>query len=343
MISTGLSPDLYAQVVSALDPEEIQLIVAFLHVLRVVARYSTEARTVILESGQYHTVAVMLDLVQSHVALELKGKLFDTLAAFCDGPELGGEVAQLIESWKAMDAALEFVQASLEGFDLSALCIDKLGTESVQKLVQHPRFSVLRVLVDSGIKDMLLGIVTLAEVNQDSFYVSSLVQTLHILARMLEIQDLFTEVLLSPARVLSLGMGIPAVVSAADQILLWQPQSIVHITGLVNYRWSREVVLLSVQLIMKLSMPSCFNSMETSSVFPHRVSQLLGILGDVAVNGARIVDGYIKGLKLELGEELGEEDDQIRDAIINFLLVNMTTLPHLQILNTSCSDLMSHF
>ncbi|KAG8739019.1 hypothetical protein FRC11_000961, partial [Ceratobasidium sp. 423] len=76
---------------------------------------------------------------------------------------------------------------------------------------------------------------------------------------------------------------------------------------------------------MKLLMPSCFNLMETSLVFPHRVSWLLGILGDVAVDGAGIVDGYVKGLKLELGEELGEEDDQIRDAIINFLLVNMTT------------------
>ncbi|KAG8694932.1 hypothetical protein FRC11_001867 [Ceratobasidium sp. 423] len=82
---------------------------------------------------------------------------------------------------------------------------------------------------------------------------------------------------------------------------------------------------------MKLLMSLCFNSMETSLVFPHQVSQLLGspkklgILGDIVVDGARIVNGYIKGLKLELGEELGEEDDQIRDAIINFLLINMTT------------------
>ncbi|KAG8760892.1 hypothetical protein FRC11_014740 [Ceratobasidium sp. 423] len=402
------------------DPEEIRSIMAFLCVLRVVARYSTAARAAILESGQYRAVAVMLDLVQSHVALELKGKLFDTLAAFCDGPELGGEVARLMwasiersevlpvrstttggwkksrgvpaeleeieapartypatlsflhllnalvpfppdnlgsghhivgtglyvkfvldnvllkvdtreyadpgERWKAMDAALEFVQASLEGFDLSALRVDKLGTESVQKLVQHPGFSVLlRVLVDSGIKDVLLGIVVLAETNQDLFYVLSLVRTLRILARTLEIQDLFIDVLLPPAWVLSLDVDILTVVSTADQILLWRPQSIVHIAGLVNYRWSREVVLLSVRLITNLSMLLCFNLMETSSAFPRQVSQLLGILGDVAVNRARIVDGYVQGLKLEPGEELGEEDDQIQDAIINFLLVNTTT------------------
>ncbi|KAG8686247.1 hypothetical protein FRC11_009280 [Ceratobasidium sp. 423] len=93
------------------------------------------------------------------------------------------EYADPGESRKAMDAALEFVQASLEGFDLSAMCIDKLGTDVL-----------LRVLVDSGIKDVLLGIVAQAEANQDSFYVSSLVRTLRILARTLEIKDLFIEV-----------------------------------------------------------------------------------------------------------------------------------------------------
>ncbi|KAG8726384.1 hypothetical protein FRC11_000246 [Ceratobasidium sp. 423] len=83
------------------DPEEIWLIMAFLRVLQVVARYSTAARAAILESGQYRAVVVMLDLVRSHVALELKGKLFDTLAAFCNGPELGGEVARLM--WASIE------------------------------------------------------------------------------------------------------------------------------------------------------------------------------------------------------------------------------------------------
>ncbi|KAG8756533.1 hypothetical protein FRC11_005250, partial [Ceratobasidium sp. 423] len=38
------------------------------------------------------------------------------------------EYVDLSKSRKAMDTALEFIQASLEGFDLSALHIDKLGT-----------------------------------------------------------------------------------------------------------------------------------------------------------------------------------------------------------------------
>ncbi|KAG8757407.1 hypothetical protein FRC11_004572 [Ceratobasidium sp. 423] len=83
------------------DPEEIQSIMAFLRVLWVVARYSTAACAAILECGQYCTVVVMLNLVRSHVALELKGKLFNTLVAFCDGPELGSKVARLM--WASIE------------------------------------------------------------------------------------------------------------------------------------------------------------------------------------------------------------------------------------------------
>ncbi|CAE6449212.1 unnamed protein product [Rhizoctonia solani] len=398
------------------DPEEIRSIMAFLRVLRVVARYSTAARAALLESPQYRAVAVMLDLVRSHVALELKGKLFDTLAAFCDGSELGGEVARLMwinleryevlpvrsaittsggwkksrgvpaeleeieapartypatlsfihllnalvpfppdnlgsghrvpgigpyvrfvvedvllkidsreyadpaERWRITDAALEFVQKSLEGFDLSALAIGgQVSADAVQKLIQHPGFGVLlRVLVDSGTRDVLLGILALSESNNDSYFVSALVRTLKILSRTLEIQDLFIDLLVTPARALSLDVDIPAVVSTADQMLLWRPESVVHIARLVNYRPSRQVVLLSVKLTSKLSQSTYFNSMETSALFPHRVSRLLGILGDVQT------DGYVRGLQLEPGEEHSVED-QVRDAIIDFLLVN--TLP----------------
>ncbi|KAF8593879.1 hypothetical protein BDV93DRAFT_193571 [Ceratobasidium sp. AG-I] len=72
------------------DLDEIRSIMAFLRVLRVVVRYSTAARAALLENGQYRAVSVMLDLVRAHVALELKGKIFDTLAAFCEvGDEVG--------------------------------------------------------------------------------------------------------------------------------------------------------------------------------------------------------------------------------------------------------------
>ncbi|KAF8597960.1 hypothetical protein BDV93DRAFT_561818 [Ceratobasidium sp. AG-I] len=72
------------------DLDEIWSIMAFLRVLRVVVRYLTAACAALLENGQYRAVSVMLDLVWAHIALELKGKIFDTLAAFCEvGDEVG--------------------------------------------------------------------------------------------------------------------------------------------------------------------------------------------------------------------------------------------------------------
>ncbi|KAG9095701.1 hypothetical protein FRC06_009514, partial [Ceratobasidium sp. 370] len=73
------------------DPDEIRSIMAFLRVLRVVARWSSAARAALVGNEQYRAVSVMLDLVRAHVALELKGRIFNTLAAFCETGTTGVE------------------------------------------------------------------------------------------------------------------------------------------------------------------------------------------------------------------------------------------------------------
>ncbi|KAG8791523.1 hypothetical protein FRC12_008949 [Ceratobasidium sp. 428] len=91
------------------DPDEIRSIMAFLRVLRVVARWSSAARAALVGNEQYQAVSVMLGLVRAHVALELKGRIFDTLAAFCEtgtagAEENGGIMTEII---KAMWIQLE--------------------------------------------------------------------------------------------------------------------------------------------------------------------------------------------------------------------------------------------
>ncbi|KAG8792522.1 hypothetical protein FRC12_005892 [Ceratobasidium sp. 428] len=73
------------------DPDETRSIMAFLRVLRVVARWSSAARAALVGNEQYQAVSVMLGLVRAHVALELKGWIFDTLAAFCETETAGAE------------------------------------------------------------------------------------------------------------------------------------------------------------------------------------------------------------------------------------------------------------
>ncbi|KAF8605775.1 hypothetical protein BDV93DRAFT_554111 [Ceratobasidium sp. AG-I] len=81
------------------EPDKIWGIKAFLHVLRIAVQYSPAACTALLENRQYRAVSIMLDLVPAHVVLELKGKIFDTLAAFCevrDEAGVGQEIVKLI-------------------------------------------------------------------------------------------------------------------------------------------------------------------------------------------------------------------------------------------------------
>lgn len=82
--------DAHKQQPLPIDPDEIRSIMAFLRVLRVVARWSSAARAALVLNEQFRTTSVMLDLVRAHVALELKGQIFDTLAAFCDTTTLTG-------------------------------------------------------------------------------------------------------------------------------------------------------------------------------------------------------------------------------------------------------------
>ncbi|KAB5590005.1 Nuclear pore complex protein [Ceratobasidium theobromae] len=445
------------------DPEEIRSIMAFLRVLRVVARYSTPARAALLENGQYRAVAVMLDLVRAHVALELKGKLFDTLAAFCEtGDEagVGTEIVKLMwgsleryevlpvrnasaldtpagwkksrgvpaeleeveaparqypatlaflhllnslvrtpeavpdnlgsghrvagtgpyvrfvlddvllkieqreyadpaDRWRLTEACLEFIEYSLVGYDLGSLVAGEWAstnpgvraeqTAIVQRMVQHPGFGVLlRVLADERVRDVLLGIIGVTNLSDgaqnqlqggESHFVKCLLKVLRIITRALAIQDAFIELLVPAARQLSLDVDLPTVVPTCDQMLLWRPDAVVQIASLVNYRYSQEVVLLSVRLMTTLSRSSCFNTMETTTYFSRRVSRLLGMLGrdqpDV------IVQGYASQLGIDTQEELCADDDdtpenqdtadqalilsrQVRSAIIEFLLVNTT-------------------
>ncbi|KAG8742094.1 hypothetical protein FRC10_002030 [Ceratobasidium sp. 414] len=84
------------------DPDEIRSIMAFLRVLRVVARWSSAARAALVSNEQYRAVSVMLGLVRAHVALELKGRIFNTLAAFCETgaaavEENGGVITEIIK------------------------------------------------------------------------------------------------------------------------------------------------------------------------------------------------------------------------------------------------------
>jgi nuclear pore complex protein Nup205 len=443
------------------DPDEIRSIMAFLRVLRVVAKWSTAARAALVGNDQYRAVSVMLDLVRAHVALELKGRVFDTLAAFCetsagteDGAGVGTEIVKLmwvhleryevlpvrsvtgtdsgagwkksrgvpaeleevetparqypatmafvhllnslvrapenvpdnlgsghrvpgtgpyvrfvlddvllkveqreyvdpIDRWRLTEASLRFIELALDGYEMGALVAEDWGSTNptvraeqaaiVQRMVQHPGFGVLlRVLADERVRDVMLGIIASGVANMesgsgtDSYFAKCLLRTLRITSRVLKIQDRFIELLIPAARNLPLDIDLPTVIPTFDQMLLWRPDSVIHLASLVNYQHAdgEEVPLLSVRLLTALSQSGSFNTMETSTISSRRVSRLLGMLG--REGGERVVEGYVRRLRIDPQEELDVEGEEletegtplsqpIRTAIVDFLLTNTTT------------------
>ncbi|KAG9073412.1 hypothetical protein FS749_015253, partial [Ceratobasidium sp. UAMH 11750] len=200
-------------------------------------------------------------------------------------------------------------------------------------MVQHPGFGVLlRVLADERVRDVLLGIVSGGVANMengvDPYFGKCLVRTMRIVSRVLKIQDGFIELLIPAARGLSLDIDIPTVIPTFDQMLLWRPDSVVHLASLINYKHADrdEVPLLSVRLMSALSQSNSFNTMETTAISSRRVSRLLGMLG--RDGGDSIVEGYVRRLQIDAQEELdaeGEELQPIRGEIIDLLLINTCT------------------
>ncbi|KAG9090020.1 hypothetical protein FRC06_001248, partial [Ceratobasidium sp. 370] len=53
--------------------------------------WPSAAHAALVGNEQYHPVSVLLDLVRAHVALELRGRVFNMLAAFCETGTTGVE------------------------------------------------------------------------------------------------------------------------------------------------------------------------------------------------------------------------------------------------------------
>jgi nuclear pore complex protein Nup205 len=83
--------------------EEATLLVSFLRLLRVVAKWSVPARLALADHPQYRAVPSMLQLATCRIPLELKGALYEAVAAFCspDGGTLG--VAICRNTWLMLE------------------------------------------------------------------------------------------------------------------------------------------------------------------------------------------------------------------------------------------------
>jgi nuclear pore complex protein Nup205 len=96
----------HGQASPSITPEEVYQLNGFLTILRTVAAHSTRARMALFKHSSFKLIPTLVSMIPRHIPLELKGSIFNTLAAFC----IAGAGAQGVELCKNIWSQLEEVE-----------------------------------------------------------------------------------------------------------------------------------------------------------------------------------------------------------------------------------------
>ncbi|PCH43029.1 hypothetical protein WOLCODRAFT_121398 [Wolfiporia cocos MD-104 SS10] len=214
------------------------------------------------------------------------------------------------DRWRTNDLCLCFVERCLASFPLETLVseVEELqpqGDELVH-LALHPGFDIMhRMLTPSPLQNSILSYLVeglngfdrnLAE--EELFFRTTITRVLRIIHRVLEIQDIFLDVLLPVLSDLNepvIGEVPPAsYYTRLDQALSYSPEHIPSVGAYINYLAFPELALLSVKILTLLAAsPSA--------------SQLVPFI-DRSDESERILDGFRNILDLEVMEDVEEAD-----------------------------------
>ncbi|KAF7320904.1 Nucleoporin [Mycena chlorophos] len=179
------------------------------------------------------------------------------------------------DRWQTNDLCLCFIERALAGLDLESLVRAtsdaQLKGEMIMSLVVHPGFDILkRILTGSSLQKSLLTYIVegvagfdkgLAE--EEPYFGSTIIRVLRIIHRVLEVQDIFLDVLLP---ILYESENLPflgnnklparAFFTKLDQALSYNPQLVPAIAVYVVFEGHPELVLLSVKIVSILASSS---------------------------------------------------------------------------------------
>ncbi|KAJ7160759.1 nucleoporin Nup186/Nup192/Nup205 [Mycena filopes] len=189
------------------------------------------------------------------------------------------EYLQPSDRWQTNDLCLCFIERALASFDLESLIRpsaddSQLKGESVVALLIHPGYEIVkRLLTNSPLQSSILTYVVegLAGfekgfADEEPYFGSTIVRVLRIILRVLEIQDIFLDVLLPLLNEFDSASLIGAVhprsyFTKFDQALSYGAQYAPALGAYVSFPSHPELVLLSVKILSALSSSSAFSSL----------------------------------------------------------------------------------
>ncbi|KAG8215255.1 hypothetical protein J3R82DRAFT_8809, partial [Butyriboletus roseoflavus] len=256
------------------------------------------------------------------------------------------EYARHSERWRMNDLCLKFVEGALAGWEIENLVRGSedgsLKRETVIPLLVHPGFELLtRLLTDSSLQSTILSyIVDGIEgfehelPSEEPYFLLTIIRVLRIIHRVLEIQDVFLDVLVPTLSEFDSAPFVGSVHSRSfytrfDQALTYGTRYIPAIAAYVVYPAYPELVLLAVKIISQLSSSTSITSLltliERSSDSERILSgfrQLLDVESLDDVDAAETISEQTTGAGAADREIQEPLDQAIRIAILDLLIRN---------------------
>ncbi|KAJ7128145.1 nucleoporin Nup186/Nup192/Nup205 [Mycena crocata] len=217
------------------------------------------------------------------------------------------EYLQPSDRWQTNDLCLCFIERALASFDLESLVQvsddSQLKGDSVVALLVHPGHEIIkRLLTNSPLQTSILTYVVegLAGfekgfADEEPYFGSTITRVLRIILRVLEIQDIFLDVLLPLLHEFDsapvIGMVHPrSYFTRFDQALSYGAQFAPALGAYVSFPTHPELALLSVKILSALSSSSAFSSLYS--------------LIERSEESDRILAGFMRILQSESAEDV---------------------------------------
>ena len=216
------------------------------------------------------------------------------------------------ERWQMNDLCLAFTERCLASFNVEVLLTpaedNQTRKEALKSLMMHPGFAILqRVLTTSPLQTSLLaylvdgvqGFDQNLDVDEPLFR-STIIRILRIIHRVLEVQDVFLDVLVPLLAEIPAAAHITeprSFYTRLDQALSFGSNFVPTIASYVTYRSHPEVSLLSVKILNLLTRSPAFSS--------------LAVLLERSQDSDRIIAGYHQLLDIDslCGIDAAESDE----------------------------------
>ncbi|KAI6038837.1 nucleoporin Nup186/Nup192/Nup205 [Pisolithus marmoratus] len=250
------------------------------------------------------------------------------------------------ECWQMNDLCLKFVERALASWDVESLV--RLGEEGVLRrenvvpLLHHPGYDVIsRLLTNSPLQASILSYIVdgvegfekdLTE--EEPGLRNTIVRVLRIAKRVLEVQDIFLDVLLPILGELDGGPLAASVQPRSyytrfDQALAYGSQYIPALATYVLYPAYSELVLLAVKIITQLTrtlpVHTMLNLIERSSESERILSGFRQLLETDSLDDVETAEAYaeqVTGAGAPDKETQESLDQAVRSSVLNLLAQN---------------------